>query len=174
MLKDARAEIAALRAVSGSTRNDRTPELKAELEKTQVSLCVSEVHAALCAVILTPRRSVTCGCTCFHSTWILAACTCSVALSFIRSSTHARARAHTRAHARALTQPLAHSLTHIHVCTKMHTQGKLREALQLVVDTSAALDKLRGKVEVKSAALNNHFGIRSSSTQENGASVVAR
>ena len=44
-------------------------------------------------------------------------------------------------------------------------QGKLREALQLVVDTSVALDTLRGKVEVKSAALNNHFGTRTGNAQ---------
>jgi hypothetical protein len=36
MLKEARAEIAALRAASGSY--DRTLELKAELERTQVGL----------------------------------------------------------------------------------------------------------------------------------------
>jgi hypothetical protein len=75
---------------------------------------------------------------------------------------------------------LMSSLTHLkralqrtRACAR--TQGKLREALQLVVDTSTALDNLRGKVEIKSAALNNHFGIvRSSGARADSAFIVAR
>ena len=53
MLKEARAEIAALRAASGSY--DRTLELKAELERTQVGLRenVQDVNLMHCGLPVT-------------------------------------------------------------------------------------------------------------------------